>query len=79
MRTAHIGNDTVTIEWRAVAGVQQIVYVAKSEGKPIAILEKRPGVGFTLTTCGGRHLGDFATFEECEQALEQWMTARTLD
>ena len=64
------------IVWLPVSGVQPVVYVAKVNAKPVAILELRPGLGYHLTTTAGVLLGEFVTFEEGEVALEQWMGTR---
>lgn len=64
------------IVWLPVSGVQPVVYVAKVNAKPVAILELRPGSGYHLTTCAGQPLGEFVTFEEGEAALEEWMGTR---
>jgi hypothetical protein len=59
------------VSWHAAAGVQPVVYVAKSQGRPIAILQLRPGYGFELTTCDGRLIGNFASLTEGQIALGQ--------
>ena len=64
------------IVWLPVSGVQPVVYVAKLNAKPIAIIELRPGSGYHLTTTSGITLGEFGTFEEGEAALEEWMSTR---
>lgn len=71
----HAGEKT-EINWMPVSGVQPVVYVAKAEGRPVAILELRPGTGFRLTSCDGRRLGDYTSLEEGEAALEAWLDSR---
>ncbi|MGV8882307.1 MAG: hypothetical protein ACOH19_09135 [Rhodoglobus sp.] len=58
------------IAWMPVSGVQQLVYVAKVDGKPVAILQMRPGSGFDLTDCvTGEFIGNYASLIQGQEAL----------
>lgn len=61
-----------TIAWMPVSGVQQLVYVAKVDGKPVAILQMKPGSGFDLTDCvTGALIGNYASLIEGQEALSE--------
>jgi hypothetical protein len=61
-----------TIAWMPVSGVQQLVYVAKVDGKPVAILQMKPGLGFDLTDCvTGALVGNYASMIEGQEALSE--------
>ena len=62
-----------SIDWKAVTGVQPVVYVARADGQALAILEKNPTTGFRLTTCSGKLVGEFPTLEEGQSALAHWL------
>ena len=63
------------LAWFAASGVQPVVYVAKLAGKPVAILQFHPGVGFELTTCSGRLVGRYATLVDGQAALSELLAA----
>ena len=65
-----------TIAWMPVSGVQQLVYVAKVDGKPVAILQMKPGFGFDLTDCvTGALVGNYASMIEGQEALAERLAA----
>jgi len=65
-----------TISWMPVSGVQQLVYVAKVDGKPVAILQMKPGFGFDLTDCvTGALVGNYASMIEGQEALAERLAA----
>jgi hypothetical protein len=65
-----------TIAWMPVSGVQQLVYVAKVDGKPVAILQMKPGLGFDLTDCvTGALIGNYASMTEGQEALSERLAA----
>lgn len=68
--------DSGETVWCVVSGVHAVVFVAKSHGRPIAILELRPGYGFHLTSCSGVAIGLFASLADGQAALEEWLGAR---
>ncbi len=73
----HAEDQQKGITWSAVSGVQPIVFVARVDDKPIAIIEKRHvAPGFQLTTCAGETVGDYASLDEGMAALDEWMAAR---
>ena len=45
--------------WSPVSGIQPLVYVARSDDRPLAILEMQPTGGCRLTTCLGEPLGTY--------------------
>lgn len=72
----HAGEKT-EIDWMPVSGVSPVVYVAKTGGRPVAILELRPGEGFRLTACSGQFLGNHEGLSQGKAALEAWLDAQT--
>lgn len=75
--TAHItAAPPTTIAWMPVSGVQQLVYVAKVDGKPVAILQMKPGFGFDLTDCvTGALIGNYASMIGGQEALAERLAA----
>ena len=69
----HAQDRKTGLTWAPVSGVQPVVYVARSDDRPVAILEMRPTAGFRLTTCTGISLGDYPSLAEGEDALEAWL------
>lgn len=76
MTTARHIDTQAEITWLAAAGVQPVVYIARLNDRPIAILVWGPGVGFELTSCEGEVIGRFDTQDEAESALECWAYER---
>lgn len=79
MKTIGYVHEPSEIRWLPVAGVQPAVYVAKTNGRPVAILELHPGTGFELTTLDGQKIGDYATLAEGESAFDKWVGNRSPD
>ena len=73
----HAADRQTGLTWAPVSGVQPVVYVARSDDRPVAILEMRPTAGFRLTTCTGVCLGDYGSLVEGEDALEAWLRRNT--
>lgn len=65
--------QTEAIEWSVVTGIQQIVFVARIDRTPIAILEVMPNKTCRLTTCRGHRLGTFGSVEEAQSGLRDWL------
>jgi hypothetical protein len=64
------------IHWSVVSGVQSVVFVAKVDDRPMAILDMRAPRTFHLTTTTGTLLGVFPTVEEAQIAFEAWLVER---
>ncbi len=64
--------------WKPVHGVQAVVFVATSEGRPLAIIELRPGHGFHVTMCSGADLGQFDSLAAGQAAVAERVDARAL-
>lgn len=77
MPTKHATDRTTGVTWSAVSGVQPIVYVARRDDRPVAILEVLPTTGVRLTACNGQTLGEYGGVEEGRTALERWLRERT--
>ena len=74
MTTHFTGAKRATITWMPVSGVQPLVYVAKVEGKPVAILQMKPDTGFDLTDCAtGELIGRYNSMIEGQDALSEWL------
>lgn len=72
----HAVDRQVGVTWAAVSGVQQVVYVARIDDRPIAILELRPTFGFRLTACSGEHIGDFRDVDDGKATFDRWLRDR---
>ena len=68
--------EQATITWTPVAQVQPVVFVAKVDEHPVAIIELRPGAGFRLVSSQGERLGEFSTLAEGQAALTDWLARR---
>ena len=77
MPTKHATDRHTGVTWAAVSGVQPIVYVARKDDRPVAILEVMPTAGVRLTATNGEHLGEYGGIEEGRAALERWMREGT--
>ena len=77
MSTIHLQRNEAlpTIDWSPVAGVQQVVFVARVDDRAVAILELVPQRGFRLTRCSGELLGEYSTLGLARDALEHAVVA----
>ena len=65
-----------SIEWSATDGVQPLVFVARIDGRPVAVLEMRPDKRFRLTTTSGVDLGEFPHSDAAHDAFQAWIDAQ---
>jgi len=72
----HLERHHPSIEWSAVSGVQPLVFIARIDNTPIAVLELRPEKVFQLTACSGIDLGDFPHIDAARDALQRWVDSR---
>lgn len=75
--TKHQEDQRQGTTWSPVSGIQPLVYVARADDRPVAILEMQPTGGFRLTACSGEPLGTYRTIAEGQHQLEQWLVTRT--
>ena len=61
------------LTWSAVSGVQPVVFVGRLDDRPLAIVEKGAGASFRETLCTGEVLGEFASLEDSQRALSDWV------
>jgi hypothetical protein len=72
----HATDTHVGIHWSVVSGVQSIVFVARVDDRPMAILEMRGGRQFHLTTTTGTLIGIYPTVDDAQGAFETWLGER---
>lgn len=61
--------DNARLLWAHVTGVQPSVWVGRSHGAFIGMIEARWQNEFAATTRLGRHLGNFVSLDEAKKAF----------
>jgi hypothetical protein len=69
----HAEDHLTGMTWSSVSGVQPVAFVGRRDDHPVGIVEMLPDRTFRATTSRGVQLGEFASVEEGQRAVERFV------